>query len=90
MKISIIVPVYNSSLTLKECLDAVFNSRFKNFDNEDIYNVYGHTPLDKPLIDKHKACIDLGCVFDNKENLKGYLCALGFPSLNVLKQENIE
>ena len=32
MKISIIIPVYNSSLTLKECLDAVFDSSFKNFE----------------------------------------------------------
>ena len=32
MKISIIVPTYNSSLTLKECLEAVFNSNFKNFE----------------------------------------------------------
>ncbi len=32
MKISIIIPVYNSSLTLKECLGAVFNSSFKNFE----------------------------------------------------------
>jgi len=78
------------SLEYKSFEKYSLSSRFKNFDNEDIYNVYGHTPLDKPQIDKHKACIDLGCVFDNKENLKGYLCALGFPSLNVLKQENIE
>ena len=32
MKISIIIPVYNSSLTLKECLEAIFNSNFKNFE----------------------------------------------------------
>ena len=32
MKISIIIPVYNASLTLKECLDAIFNSHFKNFE----------------------------------------------------------
>ena len=32
MKISIIIPVYNSSLTLKECLDAVFDSSFKSFE----------------------------------------------------------
>ena len=32
MKISIIIPVYNSSLTLKECLEAIFNSDFKNFE----------------------------------------------------------
>ena len=32
MKISIIIPVYNSSLTLKECLEAIFDSSFKNFE----------------------------------------------------------
>lgn len=32
MKISIVIPVYNSSLTLKECLDSVFESNFKNFE----------------------------------------------------------
>ena len=32
MKISIIIPVYNASLTLKECLDAIFDSHFKNFE----------------------------------------------------------
>ena len=32
MKISIVIPVYNASLTLKECLDAIFNSSFKDFE----------------------------------------------------------
>ena len=32
MKISIIIPVHNASLTLKECLDAIFDSHFKNFE----------------------------------------------------------
>ena len=32
MHISIIIPVYNSSLTLKECLDAIFDTNFKNFE----------------------------------------------------------
>ena len=32
MNISIVIPVYNASLTLKECLDAIFNSNFKNFE----------------------------------------------------------
>ena len=32
MKISIIIPVYNATLTLKECLDAVFNISYKNFE----------------------------------------------------------
>lgn len=78
------------SLEYKSFEKYSLNARFKNFDNTDIYNVYGHTPLDKPIIDDHKACIDLGCVFDNKSNLKGYLCALSFPSMDLIKQENIE
>ncbi len=32
MKISIVIPVYNASLTLKECLDAIFVSSFKDFE----------------------------------------------------------
>ena len=32
MKISVIIPVYNASLTLKECLDSVFESNYKNFE----------------------------------------------------------
>ncbi len=32
MKISIIIPVFNSSSTIKECLDAIYSSKFKNFE----------------------------------------------------------
>ena len=32
MKISIIIPVYNASRTLKECLEAIFYSNLKNFE----------------------------------------------------------
>ena len=32
MKISIVVPVYNSSLTLKECLTSIFSSSFKDYE----------------------------------------------------------
>ena len=32
MKISIIIPVYNSAQTLKECLDAIFSFDLKNFE----------------------------------------------------------
>ena len=31
-KISVIVPAYNSSNTLEECLNAIFNSDYKNFE----------------------------------------------------------
>ena len=32
MKISIIIPVYNSSFTLKECLNSIFSSTFKDYE----------------------------------------------------------
>ena len=32
MKISIVIPVNNASLTLKECLDAIFDTNFKDFE----------------------------------------------------------
>jgi len=78
------------SLEYKVFMKYSLSSRFKNFDNKYIYNVYGHTPLNKPIIDDHKSCIDLGCAFNNKSNLKGYLCALEFPSMHFIKQEHIE
>ena len=30
--IAVIIPVYNSSQTLKECLDAVFSNKFEKFE----------------------------------------------------------
>ena len=30
--ISVIIPVYNSSQTLKRCLDAVFSNKFEKFE----------------------------------------------------------
>jgi len=32
MKISIVIPVYNSSLTLKECLNSIFASSYKDYE----------------------------------------------------------
>ena len=64
-------------------------SRYKNYDNKNIFNVFGHTPLPKPQIEKHKANIDLGCFYKNV-NIKGSLCALEFPSMKVFVQENVE
>ena len=32
IRISVIIPVYNSKSTLKECLDSVYNSSFKEFE----------------------------------------------------------
>lgn len=40
----------------------LLNSRFTNCDNLQIFNVYGHTPTKNPIIEEHKASIDLGCL----------------------------
>ena len=69
----------------KDCLF----SRYKNFDNKNIFNVYGHTPIQNPQINEFKANIDLGC-FLKTENEVGKLCALEFPSMKTFIQENIE
>lgn len=77
------------SLEYKSFENECLVSRYKNHDNKKIFNVFGHTPLPKPQIENHKANIDLGCFF-NDGNTKGSLCALGFPSMDIFVQENIE
>ena len=53
MKISIIIPVYNSSLTLNECLGAIFNSSFKNFE---VIIVSDNSPDNSVMIAKKYQC----------------------------------
>jgi len=53
VKISIIIPVYNSSLTLNECLSAIFNSRFKNFE---VIIVSDNSPDNSVMIAKKYQC----------------------------------
>lgn len=64
-------------------------SRYKSFDNKEIFNVYGHTPMAEPIIKSYKANIDLGC-FYKSESESGKLCALEFPSMKIITQENRE
>lgn len=73
----------------KTFVKTVLFSRFKNFDNSDIFNVFGHTPTQNVLVQNHKASIDLGCVY-NDSNLDGKLCALAFPSMKLITASNIE
>ena len=63
-------------------------SRNKYCDVKEIFNVYGHTILNEPLIDEYNANIDLGCYKTEIENPR--LCALEFPSMKIYTQENIE
>lgn len=48
------------------------------------FNIFGHTPKEKPLIEEHFACIDTACVFKNK------LTALQYPSMKIFQQEYID
>lgn len=69
--------------------NTILNSRFKNYDNLEIFNIYGHTPTQNPILEDHKASIDLGCCYkDIDSNVK--LCALEFPSMKIFTQSNIE
>ena len=66
-------------------------SRWKNFDNYDIFNVYGHTIFQEPLLNDYSCGIDLGCFYQNKGKLPSpRLCALEFPSMKIFIQESLE
>ena len=79
----------NDSKEYKTFENECLYSRYKSFDNKQIFNVFGHTPIQEPQINEFKANIDLGCFLKN-ENESGKLCALEFPSMKIIMQENIE
>ncbi|MCT7584618.1 metallophosphoesterase [Aliarcobacter butzleri] len=64
--------------------------RYKQFDNKDIFNVYGHTPRSEAKLTSFDANVDLGCVYKKEKVINPRLCALEFPSMNIYTQENIE
>ena len=74
----------------KELQNSVLNGRYKNFDNKDVFNVYGHTPVNNVTSNLYQANIDLGCCYSKEQMLDPRLCALAFPSMKVYTQENIE
>ncbi|MCD8213385.1 MAG: serine/threonine protein phosphatase, partial [Campylobacter sp.] len=57
--------------------------------NDDIFNVFGHTPTYEPIIKQFAANIDLGCVYQYRFH-NPRLCALEFPSMRIFTQKNIE
>ncbi len=66
-------------------------SRLEQFDNYDIFNVYGHTPRSNPKITEFDINIDLGCSYKNHKKLPNpRLCALEFPSMKIYTQESLE
>jgi len=77
------------SVEYEKFVNTVLYSRYKSFDNKDIFNVYGHTPISEVIINEFKAQVDLGCCFKSIEPTAS-LCALEFPSMNVIIQESID
>lgn len=70
--------------------EQVLWSRYKDFDNTDIFNVYGHTILEEVKMKKYSCGIDLGCHKTKKVIPNPRLCALEFPSMKIITQKNIE
>ena len=67
-------------------------SRYKNSNNKEIFNVFGHTIFSQPVINEYSAAIDLGCYHEKDESKlpNPRLCALEFPSMKVYTQESLE
>jgi len=55
----------------------------------DIFNIFGHTPVNEPLLTQHYANIDTGVYKKDDENL-GKLTALHIPSFDIYQQELID
>lgn len=70
--------------------DQVLFSRDKFiYDNENIYNIFGHTPVEDIDISSKHANIDTGCIY-NYSHLLGKLSAIEFPSMKVISQINVD
>lgn len=58
-------------------------------DIKGVFNVYGHTPVEKPVVRDHFANIDTGCVYNGRYGMKT-LTALQFPEMIFYTQECID
>ena len=67
-------------------------SRYKNSNNKEIFNVFGHTIFSAPVLNEYSAAIDLGCYHEKDESKlpNPRLCALEFPSMKIFTQESLE
>ncbi|MBR8464009.1 metallophosphoesterase [Campylobacter sp. faydin G-24] len=79
----------NSPNHAQEFKAHVLSGRDDTHENIRIFNVFGHTPLNEPLITHFSANIDLGCGCGRKV-MSARLCALEFPSMRIFTQDNIE
>jgi len=67
--------------------DIIWNRKVMNphniIDVPEIFNVFGHTIFDSPIIRDSFACIDTGAF----KGFSGELTAIEFPSMKIYKQE---
>jgi hypothetical protein len=49
-----------------------------------IFNIFGHTPVPKPIVTETYAMIDTGAHYVSNKQL-GYLSAIHYPSLEVIQ-----
>ena len=69
--------------------NVLFNRDSTIEDNNDIFNIFGHTPVNIPIVTNHYANIDTGVCYTDGSEL-GVLTALEFPSLDIVTQKNID
>lgn len=67
-------------------MELLWNRVVEPEDIADVYNVFGHTPQDIPVIKNHFSIIDTGCSYSTM----GILTALRYPQMEVYTQENID
>ena len=79
---------YNNLVAAVRSEEILWNRNKIPFQYENAFNVYGHTPKKKPIIESYYANIDTGCFFTRAG--MGYLTALRFPQMELFHQENID
>lgn len=67
----------------------VISGRGDTHENKGIFNIFGHTPLNEPMITEHFANIDLGAAYRFKAK-NPRLCAISYPDLEIFTQENVD
>lgn len=86
---------HQSEFSLKELdgmpADAFMWNRQPPTKIEESYQVCGHTPLQSPIVEKHWAFIDTGCVYSYLHEVDATtLTALRFPEMTITQQVCID
>jgi len=74
---------FNKRILWLHMNDEKFFTRDKEIKN-GIFNIFGHTPVPKPIVTDTYAMIDTGAYYVSNKQL-GYLSAIHYPSLEVIR-----